>query len=157
MLTSTLLQGTGFITYNLPSPLNRISTAICMDLNPFPPRDWRLEDGPYEVAEHCVEKNVNLLVLLNAWLDSGAGEEDAEEPDWSTVSYWTARLRPLWTTSTAVEHNQGAESKDDRTIVVICNRIGIEEGTALYDLYFNMIDVNNLCDRQKVRGKLLLL
>lgn len=105
-----------------------MSTAICMDLNPFPPADWRLEEGPYEVAEYCTANKVNLLVLLNAWLDPGGEGEDAEEPQWSTVNYWTARLRPLWTNSSAVNGQKQSDTGTDRTIVVICNRCGEENG-----------------------------
>lgn len=109
-----------------------------MDLNPFPPKDWRLEDGPYEVAEYCATNRVNVLVLLNAWLDPGDGdEEDTEEPSWSTVNYWAARLRPFWTESTSVnapEQMQG-ESGSDRTIVVICNRCGEENGGLCHFLH----------------------
>jgi protein N-terminal amidase len=86
-----------------------------MDLNPQPPAQWTSAEGPYELADHCVENKTNLLVLLNAWLDSGAqddgdlisedrdkeneGDEDKEEmagPDRQTLNFWTARLWPLW-------------------------------------------------------------
>nr|VWP01175.1 YTH domain-containing protein [Ganoderma boninense] len=86
--------GTGFTTFLLPPPLNTVSLGICMDLNVQPPAVWDLTLGPYEVAEYCAAQRTNLLVLLNAWLDS---KEDPEEDiDWDTINYWALRLRPLW-------------------------------------------------------------
>lgn len=83
-----------------------------MDLNPQPPADWTSAEGPYELAEHCVKNNTDILILLNSWLDSGIpddgdriAEEDGEEvgereettgSDWHTLNYWAARLWPLW-------------------------------------------------------------
>ncbi|OBZ71514.1 Protein N-terminal amidase [Grifola frondosa] len=55
---------------------------------------WDIDEGPYEVADYCIAKKTNLLILLNAWLDSGA--EPEKNTDWQTLNYWAARLRPLW-------------------------------------------------------------
>ncbi|TFK33047.1 carbon-nitrogen hydrolase [Crucibulum laeve] len=127
--------GDGFVTFDLPSPLRTLSLGICMDLNPHPPALWTLVEGPYEIADYCICKKTNVLVLLNAWLDSG--KETDEEHDWSVLNYWAARLRPLWNSESesdtdsadveniaedlAVSHVPGEE-----TIVVICNRTGSE-------------------------------
>jgi hypothetical protein len=84
-----------------------------MDVNARPPAQWISPDGPYELADHCIENKTNLLVLLNAWLDSGTqdnGELITEEstdsngeakegtstPDRQTLNFWAARLWPLW-------------------------------------------------------------
>ena len=64
-----------------------------MDLNPQIP-EWSRAHGPYEIADHCISTKSNLLILLNAWLDSG--KELDETHDWSTLNYWALRTRPLW-------------------------------------------------------------
>jgi len=114
--------GTGFATFYLPPPLNTVTLAICMDLNPTLP--WTADGGPYELADHCLKTGSSLLVLLNAWLDSEQ-EEDRDE-DLSTMNYWASLLRPLW-------YRKGDEptdelQKDVETVVVVCNRSGIENG-----------------------------
>lgn len=148
-----------------------------MDLNPQPPAEWTSAAGPYELADHCVKHKSKLLVLLNAWLDptvadpdaaqddnDSEGQDDAakedegdgsddEEPEWSTLNYWSARLRPLWRSNgrrrgsnetiysddsaetendeyeEAVEDEEIEEEAPHETIVVACNRTGKENGT----------------------------
>lgn len=129
--------GTGFATYQLPHPLHTMVLGICMDLNAQPPALWTLEDGPYEIAQHCLDKKANVLVLLNAWLDSCREFDDAT--DWSTLNFWAARLRPLWARSEDIEDEGGNEeepsqredSEPRETTVIICNRTGSENGTLL--------------------------
>ncbi|KAH9080398.1 carbon-nitrogen hydrolase [Lactarius deliciosus] len=120
--------GTGFATFHLPPPLNTVTLAICMDLNPRSP--WTIDGGPYELAGHCLETGSNLLVLLNAWLDSEK-EEDRDE-DLSTMNYWATLLRPLWYRKGDEPNDEGTELKkapeDVETMVVVCNRSGIENG-----------------------------
>lgn len=115
-----------------------------MDLNTQPPALWTL-DGPYEIADFALEKKANMLILLNAWLDSG--EESEEAKDWRTLNFWAARLRPLWAGTTELEDEREGEDSDSdthselrgdsetdttalghETIVVICNRSGRENG-----------------------------
>ena len=92
--------GTGFAVFKLPHPLHTMALGICMDLNVQPPAKWT-EDGPYELADFCLERRANVLVLLNAWLDSG---RDPHEPkDRQTLNYWAARLEPLWARSEELE------------------------------------------------------
>ena len=129
--------GDGFATFSLPSPLRTMGLGICMDLNPQIP-EWRLAEGPYEIADYCISKKANLLILLNAWLDSG--KETEEVNDWSTLNYWAARLRPLWTDGSEGSASEDDTSEDqpdskadseqrgDETVVVICNRSGEENG-----------------------------
>jgi protein N-terminal amidase len=128
VLTPDLCEGTGFATFHLPPPLNTITLGICMDLNPRSP--WTLEGGPYELADHCLETGSSLLILLNAWLDSEK-EEDRDE-DISTMNYWATLLRPLWYQKVVSSNDEGAELKktleDVETVVVVCNRSGIENG-----------------------------
>ena len=116
-----------------------------MDLNAQPPAIWTLEDGPYELAQHCIDKQANILLLLNAWLDSGKGLDEAK--DWSTLNFWVARLRPLWARSEEFSEmdsdesgSEAAKLKDNsngpETIVIVCNRCGEENGTSyIHDAY----------------------
>jgi len=108
-----------------------------MDLNPQIP-EWTSEGGPFEIADYCLEKKSNILVLLNAWLDSKKEPED--ERDWSTLNYWAVRTRPLWTDgerdSTSSDSNDSSpprtqsvlDNEGHETIVVVCNRSGEENG-----------------------------
>ncbi len=116
-----------------------------MDLNTQPPAIWSLK-GPYEIADFALEKKANVLILINAWIDSGVEPEEAK--DWSTLNYWAARLRPLWARTEEPEDegdSSGSDSDSEpherpvasdstlghETTVVICNRAGKENGTIL--------------------------
>ncbi|KAF9066467.1 carbon-nitrogen hydrolase [Rhodocollybia butyracea] len=125
--------GTAFATLHLPSPLRTVSFGICNDLNATEGEVWRIESGPYELADYAVSQNADTLILLNAWLDSGTEKE--EETDWYTLNYWAARLRPLWVGDDVTsEENRSNEATEDgkETIVVVCNRTGEENGKSLY-------------------------
>lgn len=119
-----------------------------MDLNAQPPLLWSLEDGPYEIADFCLEKKANVLVLLNAWLDSGEELENAK--DWRTLNFWVARLRPLWARCQELEdegEEDDSDADDDKptsseadrgqeTIVIVCNRSGTENGMTCHSPQF---------------------
>ena len=131
---SLLCGGTGFATFHLPPPLNTVTLGICMDLNPRSP--WTVEGGPYELADHCLETRSSLLILLNAWLDS-ENEEDREE-DISTMNYWATLLRPLWYRKVDESNNEVKKAPEDvETVVVVCNRSGIENGKRSNNLKFS--------------------
>jgi len=124
--------GHGFTTFHLPPPLNTVTLGICNDLNPRSP--WTLDGGPYELADHCLQTGSSLLILLNAWLDSGKYED--EEEDISTLNYWATLLRPLWyrmDKGSIGDHGSEPpnpnQSGDTETVVVICNRSGDENGS----------------------------
>ncbi|KAF4590237.1 Carbon-nitrogen hydrolase [Pleurotus pulmonarius] len=120
--------GTGFATIKLPPPLRTVCLGICMDLNAQPPYDWTIEEGPYELADHCITHKANLLILLNAWLQSEKGSKD-DDTDWSTLNFWAARLRPLWAESdNSVEQPDVDSPGTQRTVVIACNRSGEENG-----------------------------
>jgi protein N-terminal amidase len=137
VLTSDICGGTGFATFHLPPPLNTVTLGICMDLNPRSP--WTVEGGPYELADHCLETGSSLLILLNAWLDSET-EEDREE-DLSTMNDWATMLRPLWYRKVREPNDEGPGLKkapeDVETMVVVCNRSGIENGKRSNNLKFS--------------------
>lgn len=92
-----------------------------MDLNMQKPSEWKSLEGPYEIASYCVAENSNLLILLNAWLESP--DDIGEDYAWETLNFWAARLRPLW------EKRRGSSANDRREMsVVVCNRTGKENG-----------------------------
>ena len=124
-------SGNQFMTLSIPSfpPQFQVMTvAICMDLNPHPPVEWTLSTGPYELADYCRSRSrkdrSNVLVLLNAWLDSRENEES--KWDVRTVNYWAARLRPLWDVEHVDEKEAGEDSTE--TVVIVCNRCGADDG-----------------------------
>jgi len=148
------VPGPGFAAMALPHPLGRTTLAICNDLNVQAPATWEsLEDGPYELARHCMRSGVRLLILLNAWLHPGEGEEsdtssgdshmtpgrngdtDGMEPSWEVVNYWAMRLHPLWATvqtaADEVDKKPGEHDASDELLVVICNRFGDEGGESI--------------------------
>ena len=130
LTTDHPLVGPGFATFCLPPPLNTVTLGICMDLNPRSP--WTLDGGPYDLADHCLKTRSDVLILLNAWLDSEE-EQDSEE-DISTMNYWATLLRPLWHQQGNGSNGEGdyeprETSEDAETVVVVCNRSGVENGT----------------------------
>jgi protein N-terminal amidase len=113
-----------------------------MDLNPQID-NWMLSHAPYELASHCISNKANVLILLNAWLDSEKSQDEAH--DWSTLNYWAARLQPLWANdeeNRSDDHDSESgepptlsangvdesKLKGKETIVVISNRSGEENG-----------------------------
>ncbi|OAX41659.1 carbon-nitrogen hydrolase [Rhizopogon vinicolor AM-OR11-026] len=148
------VPGTGFTTMALPHPLGPTTLAICNDLNVQDPAVWEsLEEGPYELARHCMRSGTRLLILLNAWLHPDEGGEESEsdtgsanshttpgkkedmdgmEPSWEVMKYWAMRLHPLWATVESAANKVNKEPAEykapDELLVVICNRFGDEGG-----------------------------
>lgn len=145
------IPGSGFMTMTLPHPLGRTTLAICNDLNVQDPAVWEsLEEGPYELARHCIRSNTRLLILLNAWLhpdeESDADTDSADcttpeqnedtdemEPSWEVINYWAMRLNPLWATIQKAPDENEKKSDEykipDELLVVVCNRFGNEAGS----------------------------
>lgn len=125
-------SGTGFATLHLPPPLNTVTLGICMDLNARPEAPWTVDGGPFEIADHCLETQSNVLLLLNSWLDSKADLD--EENDWQTLNFWASRLRPLWAKQTTPalsdDGEAGSPALGHKTTVIICNRTGEENGAS---------------------------
>ena len=149
MLSSRMSStGTGFTTFHLHPPLNTVSLGICMDLNAQPPAVWDLALGPYEVADYCVSQRTNVLILLNAWLDS---EEDPEDDtDWSTINYWALRLRPLWA---KVVEEAGDAKGETRAHDGAADGAGIDSGSGRG----SDSEVNLLHDRRKQGEELVVV
>lgn len=103
-----------------------------MDLNAQPTHSWTIKDGPYELADYCLTEKTDILVLLNAWLDSA--EQPEEEHDIHTLDFWAERLRPMW-----LESSLSLAPRD--TFVVVCNRGGAENGKKPYGVVHPRNDV----------------
>ncbi|KAG5638737.1 hypothetical protein H0H81_010547 [Sphagnurus paluster] len=121
------------------------------------------EDGEAEVEEEENGQQESSDVAGEEKAENGEQEEQVygekvdtkSEPDWYTLRYWTARLRPLWrrdgrrrgsnetivsgsTNGSGVKEEAVAEEQIDEveeeekppheTIVVVCNRTGKENG-----------------------------
>ena len=103
-----------------------------MDLNPRPEAPWTVEGEPFEIADHCLETQSNVLLLLNSWLDSKADLD--EENDWQTLNFWASRLRPLWakqlTRAPSDDDEANSPALGHKTTVIICNRTGEENGAS---------------------------
>ncbi|EJC98131.1 hydrolase [Fomitiporia mediterranea MF3/22] len=130
------IEGDNFKSWKLtalPDEVQTLSIGICMDLNPRPPTLWTLKDGPYEMANYCRstegKPRTNILLLLNAWLDSK--EVTDSKWDLQTLNYWIARLRPLWDTEHE-SNSRSSEAEGKETIVVICNRCGVDNADTLF-------------------------
>jgi hypothetical protein len=119
-------SGDGFALIDLPAPLGRTGLGICMDLNPMAPLPFTPTTIPYEFADFALENSCRTLVLLCNWLDPGT----KPEIEWSidTVNYWAERLFPLWDDSGANDALSSSREGDDGTLVIICNRTGVELG-----------------------------
>ncbi|KAI6044875.1 carbon-nitrogen hydrolase [Pisolithus marmoratus] len=134
--------GNGFTVLDLPPPLGKTTIAICNDLNVHKPAVWEsLEDGPYELARHCMREGTGLLVLLNAWskardeADEDKDDGEAEKPNWETLNWWAQRLRPTWAHHYPTTENENEDQQIEHQIngselgdlvVVACNRFGDE-------------------------------
>jgi protein N-terminal amidase len=98
-----------------------------MDLNPLPENlTW---PAPCELASFALSNRSQILVILCAWLDSK--EDPRSAWDTTTIQFWIERLLPLWSKSSPdLRPMNGMEVPDDHdeTIVVICNRSGLERG-----------------------------
>jgi protein N-terminal amidase len=98
---------------------------------------------PHEIADYVLEQDVEILILLNAWLDSEVYGYENEGigggvVDWTTVDFWAARLNPLWEKNSVY-----GEHGDKATSVVICNRTGKEKGV-YWQWYLHDSDISLL-------------
>lgn len=94
-----------------------------MDLNPWPDSVWSEGRAPTELADHCLNEDIELLVLPCAWLDTN--EDPHSKIDTHVIDYWAWRLRPLFA---GANPTQG---KPKETVVVVANRAGEERGEFL--------------------------
>lgn len=87
-----------------------IGAGICMDLNNH---QFRAPWDAYEFGNHCIQKNVDLIIVPMAWTKAESTVVGESEDELSPIRYWLARLGPV------LDANK-------RTLFVACNRTGSE-------------------------------
>ncbi|KAG5646012.1 hypothetical protein DXG03_004614 [Asterophora parasitica] len=136
---------------------NKSRVLVLLNAWLFSGMDEEGEPQGYDKEEH---DNVSVLNDVSGKdnIETTVGEVGDEDPDWYTLRYWTARLRPLWrrdgrrrgsnetiasdsgtdgseeiegeVVEEAVDEEELEEEKPPHeTIVVVCNRTGKENGT----------------------------
>lgn len=99
------VEGSGFVTLDIPEWKKKIGLGICMDINPYEYKDSSL----YEFANYHKKNKTDLIIFCANWLDSDIKDNGSA---FSTHSYWANRLGPLIKTNCTF---------------VACNRIGKEK------------------------------
>lgn len=149
----------GFQTFDLTIKEHTFKTAIgiCMDLNPY---KFTAPFDKYEFANFCYDKDVDLILLPTAWLNSSWSEDWKDDDIQKYAKYYGNQLAPeinnknenndVMLDSDASEFDR--ENPDGRTarywimrmnplytkphigkkkLVVVCNRSGME-GKMMY-------------------------
>ncbi|KAK9764351.1 hypothetical protein K7432_008215 [Basidiobolus ranarum] len=106
-------KGPSFCTIDLEG-FGKVGIGICMDLNYSEPTKY----FDQEFATFHLNENTDLVIVLMAWILSNPEDRDPQEPSWSNVNYWAARLSNLFHTP-----------RQHPTYFVACNRVGTEQGT----------------------------
>ncbi|CAO1628937.1 unnamed protein product [Parajaminaea phylloscopi] len=118
-------EGPGFQYIDLPD-IGRLACGICMDMNPY---RFNEPFDKYELANWCLEQQVDILAMPMAWLSSAASKGEHtrhSEPDLEVINYWAMRCRPLWLPGLP-SHSGRPKS----TLLVTSNRTGQEGGESM--------------------------
>ena len=92
----------------------KLGIGICMDINPY---KFKSPFGKMEFANHCLNKNVDLIVFPTNWIDNEPNNisESHKKEIWS---YWMERMRPY------------KNLKNNKNVYMLfANRIGKEKKT----------------------------
>ena len=95
----------------------KLGIGICMDINPY---KFKSPFGKMEFANHCLNKNVDLIVFPTNWIDNEPNNisESHKKEIWS---YWMERMRPY------------KNLKNNKNVYMLfANRIGKEKKTTFY-------------------------
>ena len=95
----------------------KLGIGICMDINPY---KFKSPFGKMEFANHCLNKNVDLIVFPTNWIDNEPNNisESHKKEIWS---YWMERMRPY------------KNLKNNKNVYMLfANRIGKEKKTNFY-------------------------
>jgi hypothetical protein len=102
-----------------------------MDLNPMTTTVLSSDDSeiPYELADHVIKHDAQILILLANWLDP---KTELDDDIWSpsTINYWANRIWPMFKDHDEAEEEDEA-GKTDEILTVVCNRTGTELGIHL--------------------------
>ena len=92
----------------------KLGIGICMDINPY---KFKSPFGKMEFANHCLNKNVDLIIFPTNWIDNEPNNisESHKKEIWS---YWMERMRPY------------KNLKNNKNVYMLfANRIGKEKKT----------------------------
>ena len=95
----------------------KLGIGICMDINPY---KFKSPFGKMEFANHCLNKNVDLIVFPTNWIDNEPNNisESHKKEIWS---YWMERMRPY------------KNLKNNKNVYMLfANRIGKEKKTTFH-------------------------
>ena len=70
----------------------KLGIGICMDINPY---EFEAPFDKMEFANHCIDKDVDLIVFLTNWTDSEPEKQD-EDAIYDQLNYWAVRLSPFY-------------------------------------------------------------
>jgi len=99
------VEGSGFVTIDIPQWNKKIGLGICMDINPYEFQD----SSKFEFGDYQRDNKTDMIIFCSNWLDSNVHDDFNTD---STHGYWAHRLTPIM-------HNN--------VKFIACNRIGKEK------------------------------
>lgn len=96
----------------------KLGIGICMDINPY---DFKAPWDKMEFANHCLDKDVDLIVFLTNWTDFEPNDNSMKAIN-KSISYWCERLSPFLSKKNKL--------KDKNVYFLAADRIGKEKTTS---------------------------
>ena len=97
----------------------KLGIGICMDINPY---KFKSPFKKMEFANHCLKKNVDLIIFPTNWIDSEPNDT-SELHKHDLWNYWMERMEPY----------KKKNSKNKKNVYMLCaNRIGTEKTTTFH-------------------------
>ena len=95
----------------------KLGIGICMDINPY---KFKSPFNKMEFANHCLSKNVDLIVFPTNWIDNEPNNI-SKKHKFELWNYWAERMRPY----------DYAKNKKN-VYMLFANRIGKEKNTTFH-------------------------
>ena len=95
----------------------KLGIGICMDINPY---KFKSPFNKMEFANHCLSKNVDLIVFPTNWIDNEPNNI-SKKHKFELWNYWAERMRPY----------DYAKNKKN-VYMLFANRIGKEKTTTFH-------------------------
>ena len=97
----------------------KLGIGICMDINPY---KFKSPFKKMEFANHCLNKNVDLIIFPTNWIDSEPNDTSELHKN-DLWNYWMERMEPY----------KKKNSKNKKNVYMLCaNRIGTEKTTTFH-------------------------
>ncbi len=97
----------------------KLGIGICMDINPY---KFKSPFKKMEFANHCLNKNVDLIIFPTNWIDSEPNDT-SELHKHDLWNYWMERMEPY----------KKKNLKNKKNVYMLCaNRIGTEKTTTFH-------------------------